>query len=87
MQKTQENRREFVRYAMEIIHARNRHLEIFSLSQAIENSMQFCFSDQIFNRKQLFGAPVTSFLWGPAVTRKSWVNCKMLAPGIDFGLW
>ena len=42
MQKTQENRREFVRYAMEIIiHARNCHLEIFSLSQAIENSTQF----------------------------------------------
>ena len=41
MQKTQENRREFVRYAMKIIHAQNRHLEIFSLSQAIENSTQF----------------------------------------------
>ena len=42
MQKTQENRREFVRYAMKIIHVtQNRHLEIFSLSQAIENSTQF----------------------------------------------
>ena len=41
MQKTQENRREFVRYAMKIIHAQNCHLEIFSLSQAIEKSTQF----------------------------------------------
>ena len=41
MQKTQENCREFVRYAMKIIHAQTRHLEIFSLSQAIENSTQF----------------------------------------------
>ena len=36
---------------------------IFSLSQAIENSRQSCFSvpEQIFHRKQSFGTPEPSF--------------------------
>ena len=35
----------------------NAHLEIFSHIQAIENSWQSCFSEQIFYRKQSLGAP------------------------------
>ena len=35
----------------------NAHLEIFSRIQAIENSWQSCFFEQIFYRKQSLGAP------------------------------
>ena len=41
---------------MKIVHEWNGCLEIFSLPQAIENSTQFCFSKQIFYRKQSLGA-------------------------------
>ena len=43
-----------------IVHEWNGGLEIFGLPQAIENSRQFCFSKQIFYRKQSLGAPERS---------------------------
>ena len=42
------------------VHEWNGHLEIFSLLQAIENSRHFCFSEQIFHRKQSLSAPENS---------------------------
>ena len=38
---TLENSRESIRYVTKIVHEWNCHLEMFSLSQAIENSRQF----------------------------------------------
>ena len=43
--------------ASKIVHEWNGHLQIFSLPEAIENSKQFYFSEQIFHRKQSLGAP------------------------------
>ena len=40
-----------------IVHEWNGYGEIFSRPQVIENSRQYCFSDQIFYRKQSLGAP------------------------------
>ena len=58
MKKTQENLREFVRYAMKVIHANGtviyKFLAFLKLEKILHN---FCFSEQIFNRKQFLGAP------------------------------
>ena len=54
---TAENRREFIRRASIIIHEGNNYLEIFMRPQVIENSGDICVSEQIFYRKQTFGAP------------------------------
>ena len=39
------------------VHEWNGRQESFSLPQAIENCRHFCFSEQIFHRKQSLGAP------------------------------
>ena len=56
--KPSETSREFVRLPSKIVHEWNGYLEIFTLPRAKENSRKFCFSEQIFFRKQSFGAPV-----------------------------
>ena len=58
-----ENRREFIREASIILHKWKDHLELFSLTQAIENSRQFFSSEKIFYRKQWLGAPDSNELF------------------------
>ena len=55
-----ENRREFIREASIILHKWKGHLELFSLTQAIENSRQFFSSEKIFYRKQMIVLIITN---------------------------
>ena len=54
-----------MRYVSKIVHEWNGYGEIFSRPQVMENSIgNICFSEQIFHRKQLLGAPDLGFEFG-----------------------
>ena len=54
---TLENRREFIRYATNIVLKWNGHLEIFSLPQAIEIVRQFVLLQSDYLQKTVGGCP------------------------------
>ena len=59
----QKSRGSLLDIAPEIVNEWKGYLEIFSFPQAVENSRQFfCFSKQIFYRKQSLSASVPDFL-------------------------